>query len=267
MFAAVIGPSRERIQRPAGAGGIVSKRRLKRYKRRLQLEFWSLEDRTPRKGFTQNVSLRGLFICTASPYPAGTRIAIEVSFGQERVKLLGEVRHAAKVDPVLQRIRPSGMGVRLLKTEEMMAELLNLKVTLASALEVMEEAVEGGPAPEQPTSEKPPPEESEAPVFPVSFACSRDLVVSFERDIKHGGLFVAASDPAEADTAIALEFRFDWDPERRLRLPARVIKRFEAAEGSAAGEKVTGMGVAFEDPSAVIEQIRELVAELDRAPG
>jgi Tfp pilus assembly protein PilZ len=232
----------------------MQKRVAQRFKRRLQLRFWSLEDKTPRSGFTQDVSVTGMFICTNSPISSGARIAIEVSLGGEKIQLLGEVRHARRVDPVLRMVKTAGMGVRLLKVEEVMSEVLRLKRAVEEEVEEDELAAE--------TTEE---TDEELAVFPVYYDSPHDLANTFSRDIKHGGLFVATPEPAERDERVMLEFLFDWDPSHSLRVEAQVVKKFVAAEGSSTGEQVTGMGVAFSQPAEVIAQFGEIVAGLNKA--
>lgn len=230
-------------------------RTTQRFKRRLQLRFWSLEDNTPRTGFTQDISLTGMFICTSSPFGSRTRIAIEMPVGRGKVQLLGEVRHARRVDPVLRKVNTSGMGIRLLKIEEVMSEVLHLRKALTGVAEEGENAVEIAE-----------PRAQEAirvrTVFPVSYASAHELARSFQRDLRHGGLFVATPNPAERNQKVRLEFRFDWDPGHRISVEARVVKRFVAAEGSASGERVSGMGVAFSDPAEAIARFSEILSRV-----
>ena len=87
----------------------MDKRKVPRFKRRIQLRFWSLDDRNPRKGFTHNVSVAGMFIASTAPFKPGTRIFVEVPSGSEKLVLQAVVRYAARVDPVLQKVKPSGM--------------------------------------------------------------------------------------------------------------------------------------------------------------
>lgn len=238
----------------------MDKRKAPRYKRRISLRFWSDEDKIPRKGFTQNISIRGMFVSTNAPFKPGTRVFLEVPSGREKLVFQADVRYSARVDPALQRVKPSGMGVRLLRTDEVMAELLRLK---SAGVEVDTEVgeVEQAPTPE-PTGGPPP------PVFPVVFETPHELARCYERDIRYGGLFLASPEPAEQDESVTIEFRFAWDESQIVRVEALVVKRFASAEGSAAGESVSGMGVAFADPSDVIAQFKNVFSAPDASgPG
>ena len=238
----------------------MDKRRAARYKRRIQLRFWSHDDRNPRKGFTQNVSVSGMFVSTNQPFKPGTRVFLELPSGQDKLVLQGEVRYSARVDPVLQKVMPSGMGVRLLRVDEVMAEILKIKSASAAVVEL--EATEA--ADETAGTEEPEDHGLEGGVFPTTFETPHDLATSYERDIKYGGLFVPSSEPADQDAKVIIEFRFGWDVEQIVQVQALVVKKFASAEGSVAGEAVSGMGVAFSDPADVMAQFSAVFSALDR---
>lgn len=236
----------------------MERRKGPRFKRRIQIDFWSEDDRNPRKGFTQNISLNGLFVTTNAPFKPGTRVFLEIPSGNDQLLLRGEVRYSARVDPALQKVKSSGMGVRLLPVEDLMAELLKLKQTavetVPSSKEIDLAETESEPEPK-------------GPLFPVTFQTQRDLASSYERDIRYGGLFVPAKEPAIKDETVVIEFRFGWDDLRTVRVAATVVKKFAAAEGSTAGETVSGMGVAFVEPKQVIRQFEQIFATLDEPGG
>ena len=232
----------------------MDKRKTPRYKRRIQLRFWSADDRNPRKGFTHNVSVAGMFIASTSPFKPGTRIFVEIPTTAERLVLQAEVRNAARVDPMLQKVKPSGMGIRFLAVEELMAELLKLKKSPT------DKEIE----PEEVAAEAEESQELQGPVIPVKFATPHDLANSYERDIKYGGLFIPTAEPVEEDDKVTVEFRFEWDASTAVRVQASVIKKFAAAEGSATGETVSGVGVAFSDPTSVTTQFTKVMSGLDQ---
>lgn len=232
----------------------MDKRKTPRYKRRIQLRFWSVDDRNPRKGFTHNVSVAGMFIATTSPFKPGTRIFVEIPTTVEKLVLQAEVRTAARVDPMLQKVKPSGMGIQLLTVEELMAELLKLKKS------PIDEEI----APEEEEVEAEESQELQGPVLGVDFATPHDLANSYERDIKYGGLFIPTAELVEEEDPVVVEFRFDWDESSAIRVQASVIKKFAAAEGSASGEAVSGVGVAFSDPTSVTTQFSNVMSGLDQ---
>jgi Tfp pilus assembly protein PilZ len=235
----------------------MDKRKDPRYKRRIALQFWSVQDTTPRKGFTQNLSVRGVFVATNQPFKPGTRVFLEIPSGKGSLVLQGEVRYSARVDLALQRVKPSGMGIRLILTEELMAELLKLE---RSGLPIESEV---DPADDD-ASATAPDSSSAARVYPVTFESPQDFSRSFERDIRFGGLFLPVDEPADQDETVTLEFRFAWAPELVVRIEALVVKRFTAGEDSAGGDSVRGMGVAFADPADVITRFEHVRAQLDQ---
>lgn len=239
----------------------MEKRDDKRLKKRFQVRFWRLDDPVPKSGFTYNISLTGMFICTNSPFRPGTRIVVEVGRESRKIVLHGQVRHASRVDPVLQKVKPSGMGVRLLKTEEMMAAVLGVKLQPEEEVEVEEEVAtepEEAPEADESAAAEAQEEEEPPPVYHLNFVSPRELAESFERDLKFGGIFVPTPRLPDKDQ-ILVEFLFDWNDAVRVRIPAHVVKRFAAAEGSSLGEQVAGIGVAFDDPEYAIEEILDIL--------
>ena len=91
----------------------MERRSTKRNARRVQVKFWDSAEQDPRSGYTINVSPTGVFVGTNRPLPPGRKVRLSLSLGEREVTLGGTVVHAARVSPLLQRLRPSGMGVRL----------------------------------------------------------------------------------------------------------------------------------------------------------
>ena len=90
----------------------MERREAKRKARRVQVKFWDSADQDPRTGYTINVSPTGLFVGTNRPLPPGSKVRLSISLDEREIALDGTVVHAARVSPLLQRLRPSGMGVR-----------------------------------------------------------------------------------------------------------------------------------------------------------
>lgn len=90
----------------------MERRQAKRKACRVQVKFWDDADAQPRSGYTINVSPTGLFVGTNRPLPPGRKVRLSIVLDEEEVQLEGTVVHAARVSPLLQRLRPSGMGVR-----------------------------------------------------------------------------------------------------------------------------------------------------------
>ena len=103
----------------------MERRQTKRKARRVQVRFWDAADETPRSGYTINVSATGLFVGTNRPLPPGRRVQLAISLDERELTLDGTVVHAARVSPLLQRLRPSGMGVRFDSDQSELRDLLN----------------------------------------------------------------------------------------------------------------------------------------------
>jgi len=103
----------------------MERRTNKRNARRVQVKFWDTEDEVPRSGYTINVSPTGLFVGTNRPLPPGRKVRLMISLDEREVTLDGTVVHAARVSPLLQRLRPSGMGVRFSEEHPELKALLN----------------------------------------------------------------------------------------------------------------------------------------------
>jgi Tfp pilus assembly protein PilZ len=223
---------------------IVSQRRP----RRARVQFWKRGETEATTGFTSNVSTSGMFVGTNTPLPRGTRVRIEV-MEPPGLFLEGVVAHAVKVAPGLQRVRQSGMGIRFLRGDEVLAELL---------------APPPPPPPKTaPAAPEPPPAPiEEGPpkglVYPVRFGDAQQLLEAFRRDLRNGGMFVATKYPAPLNTHVTVEIVPPADGTR-VRLPGAVTSVRPAAE--CRGLEQPGMGVLFDDPQDVIAQLLPVVAE------
>lgn len=102
----------------------MERRQTKRKARRVQVKFWDAADEAARSGYTINVSRTGLFVGTNRPLPPGRKVKLLVSIDGREIALEGTVVHAARVSPLLQRLRPSGMGVRFTQEHPELKELL-----------------------------------------------------------------------------------------------------------------------------------------------
>ena len=103
----------------------MERRQAKRKARRMRVKFWSGEDSEPRSGYTINVSPTGLFVGTNRPLPPGRKVRLSISLDEQELSLDGTVVHAARVSPLLQRLRPSGMGVRFEHDHPELKQLIN----------------------------------------------------------------------------------------------------------------------------------------------
>ena len=252
------------------------RRKATRYPRRLQVRYWALGEPEPFTGYSANISATGMFVGTASPLPPGTRVRVEILDPERGFVVEGIVAHAAKISPILQKIRTSGMGVRFLRVEELVKALMDPGRAGSTAFEpahgVSAPAVEparvppeaaaagtaGGGAAGTAVAESPPPASRPAAappeVFTVRYATREQFQRAFDRDIRKGGLFLSTGAPAALDREVLVEIfpPHGGDP---VRLAARVVQRFEP------GSRAAGMGVAFLDPAAALARLAPLAGD------
>ncbi len=102
-----------------------SRRRHKRWSRRLAVTYWDRAKPQRRySAYTQDVSSHGTYIATQSPFKKGSRLEMEFSTENGTVHLGGEVRFSKSVPKAMQRIKMGGMGIRFLRVEELIREIL-----------------------------------------------------------------------------------------------------------------------------------------------
>jgi len=261
----------------------MSRRRSARRPRRVSVQFWKQGDPHPYPGFTTNISTTGMFIGTRSPLPSGTRVRVEVLV-EPGFMMEGVVAHARKIRGDLSPVAQSGMGVRFLAVDELLAEVLpNLGGGAGEAVpppaaspssrqdeDLAAAAFELAAVPELPTlppispsspispiSPRPAPAPASGPgVFTVRFPSPRHFVDVFERDIKNGGLFVATRFPGRLAEVVTIElYPPDGEP---ILVRARVVQRFEPNGAS----MLAGMGVELLEAQAICERLRPIVAQL-----
>lgn len=202
---------------------MADKRRQKRYARRLRARFG--EGDLSKTGFVIDVSLTGLFI-TANQLPAiGTRLHVEVEMApQKSVFLEAQVMRHKSVPLAMRSVEQSGFGVRFLDIREVVAEMLPaLKAELL------------------------PPDVR----FTVRYATLADVQAAFERELSHGGLFVATEQllPRETSVMITLELGFCG---QTFQFRAKVV---QVSGGTSNPGAVRGLGFLFDDKVAVITAI------------
>ena len=222
----------------------MERREKTRFARRLQVHFWKRGEEKAFSGYTANISKEGMFIGTASPLPRGTRLRIEVLDQTLGFMVEGIVAHAARVSPQLQKLRASGMGIRFLKVEELVGELMptsrpRTKPTSrdhdAKPAEAEppkeeetreEEPVEDGkrkltPLPDDgPRSRKPVPEPR---VYPLRFSSLPNFLSVLQRDIEKGGVFIPTDEPAEMREKILVEVQVPSPVDRAVQFEAVVV--------------------------------------------
>ncbi len=211
-------------------------RREPRHQRRIRVRVQRAGESERQPAYSQNISAGGMFV-TGAPLPPGTRVRLEVGDPPDSFAVEGVVVHAAKVVPPLDKARPSGMGVRFLQVEELLAPLLGRGGTAAAV------GGAGGRG------------EAET-VYALRIGSRRELREIYERDVVTGGLFVAGPAPPPLNTVVAVELRGEAVGEPR-RYHARVVQRFEPGVGHASS--LRGMWVAFTEPQRVLDELLPLI--------
>ena len=194
----------------------------------MQVRFWAEGDEASSYvGYSRNISATGMFIATVHPVKPGRVLGIEFQGEEVQFKVRGQVVHSAKVSPLLQSVRPSGMGVKF----------LDRSLELESLLPADSVRMHG---------------EQERSVYPMYFPSSEELVTIFDRDIHNGGLFVPTTRPAEMEEEVTIELHLPRPEDPVLTFMARVVHRVPEGDG-------VGMGISFHDRDAVVEKLAPLV--------
>jgi len=243
-------------------------RHAPRYKRRVPVRFWHPETGDSHQAFTIDISLVGMFISTRTPLAEGSRFRIEVLDPGHNYFFQGEVVRSARVAPELQQVSPSGMGVRLLATRELVQELI--------PMEAANTRVESPPrrtGRRQPAATagrysmggKPPAEAKEAaedrvPVYLLRFASPEVFLQIFLHHREQGGFFVPTRRPAAVGEPIRMTFELLRSGVEPLELDGRVDAHWSEAENT--DQSPTGMRVTFLDPDGAMEQLRAMIRRL-----
>lgn len=194
---------------------MAEKRRSKRFARRLVVRFG--ESELSRTGFVSDISTSGVFV-TCDVLPAiGARLHLQIELSPANsVFAEAVVRRHKLVPPKYRAIEKSGFGVRFLDPAEIVAEVVpQLRTETLAAADQR---------------------------FSVSFANADALRTAFDRELRHGGIFLRTERilPRDSSATVMLELAFAG---RRLEFPVRVV---QIVEGS-----VRGLGFLFDDRAAV----------------
>lgn len=209
------------------------KDRARRFPRRVQVRFWAQNNpETSYAGYSRNISATGMFIATIHPHKPGSRMVIEFQEDGATFEVRASVAHSAKVSPLLQSVRPSGMGVRFSSRSLELEQLLP-----AGEVQVLDDEART--------------------VFPIYFSDVDELLEVYERDIRNGGLFVPTTRPAEMDSEVSIELNLPQARKSVMTVVAKVVHRTDEAPNP-------GMGVAFSDPDGVVGSLFKLMQEVRR---
>jgi Tfp pilus assembly protein PilZ len=194
---------------------MAEKRRAKRFARRLLIRFG--EQDLSKTGFVSDISQGGVFVAADTVPNVGARIHLQIELSPtQSVYAEGVVRRQKLVPPKFRSMEKSGFGVRFLDPEELVAEIVpQLRAeTLAAAEER----------------------------FAVSFATIEMLRTAYERELKHGGVFLRTDRvlPRDAPAMITLELAFAG---QRFEIAAKVL---QIVEGT-----TKGLGFVFDDRTKI----------------
>lgn len=217
----------------------MDRRDNQRRARRVQVAFWKRGETHPYNGYTTNISPTGMYIGTPSPLGKGARIRIEVIDVQRGFIVEAEVAHALKTPATLQQVKPSGMGVRFMQVDELVAELF------------------GGSMVFRPEEEKPPKDN----IYGVYFRGVNHFLDTVRRDIQTGGIFVPTKFPAPLNTQVSIDIHSPDAKGEPVRVSAFVVQRFEPhSNESGSAPKLSGMGVAFSDPQGTLLALQPMIS-------
>jgi uncharacterized protein (TIGR02266 family) len=263
----------------------MDRRRFRRWPRQLDVRVWKHgEEGQATRAISTNVSRTGIFVRTQLVLPSGTRLRVEVIHSARSFVSEGVVMRALKTPSHLQSVMPSGMGIRFLRTEELIEELLpgiNLlaeeRVPDAVGEHGRAQAVPVGDAPQPFEALTPPPAATPVPAapaadprsgagapirttsnYPLRFRDREQFKRAFERDISTGGLFISTDTPPPLDSVVEVEVHVEGQ-SAVVRLQGRVVHRMEPPPGSPPGNLLAGIGVQFLDVRRAVEQLRALL--------
>ena len=268
----------------------MDRRRSRRWPRQLDVRFWKHgEEGDATRAISTNVSKTGLFVRTNQVLPSGARLRLEISCAGRTFVSEGIVMRALRSPPHLQAAFPSGMGVRFLRIEELLEDLLpgiNLLAeeripggaqtpppsppitqTTQSATSAYSSGVMNNPAramaptppPQRPITPSPEPIRNSV-VFPLRFRDREQFQRAFARDIQTGGLFISTQHPPPMDAVVDVEVSIDGSKAPPVRLQARVVHRLEPQPGGDSTNLLVGAGVQFVDVGRAVEQLRALLS-------
>lgn len=222
------------------------RRETPRHPRRIQVRFWADGDSAGTSGMTSNLSLRGAFITAPKVYPRGTRVRVELQRTDGPVVIEGEVAHAHRVPVELRALGTSGMGIRFLPPEDLVAPMLPAEMIEGSdeELDELEESPETAGAPA---------------VFTVSFAAASEFLQCYHRDLVNGGIFVRTERPRPIRSLIELEFEVPGRDEA-LSVRGRVVQVIEPRAGE--NPPHGGMGVELLGLDDLLAELKPIVERL-----
>ena len=203
------------------------KRSTPRIRKRLLVHYG--ENGLDRSGFTTDVSAGGMFVVSSTLPALDTRLHLQLFFGEgDFTYFEGRVARHRLVPVELRSIEKAGFGVAFLTPEELLAE--PLKAQRAAG------PVEG------------------VPRFRIDVATQPALRELWDRELKHGGIFITSERTPGRDELAEIELGLAFAPGApALRFAARGLQVLQVP-GAAAG-----IGFEFLDRRTIAERLQPML--------
>lgn len=211
-----------------------------RIPRRLQLRYWrrNADPATGHVGYSKNISPTGLFVATNAPYNPGTELTIELHSDEEVVMVGGKVVHAARVAPLLQKVRSSGMGIQLSKATDAYLKLVGIE-----------------PEPDEKIHER-----SETGAYVRSFQDTAAVRRALAEEVQFGELSFRTGSPPSEGAPVHVEVRFP-NSDIPYRGEGHVVAITPAEAGG------SWVRVAITDTSGTVRWFKRALAEASGRAG
>ena len=221
----------------------MERRERARRPRRVQIKFRPRGSQRSYRGYSANISVGGMYIDTNSLVQQGSRIRLQVGSGNDSFVVEAVV---ARVNKSHQTLRPSGMGVRFLKIEELVEELLPEIGSRAESKDLP-------PLPEG--------------AYRLRFTDREKFLGVYHRDLATGGLFIPTDDPAQLHEVVTVELSVAETDVAPIRFQARVVHRLDSRmPDGAGGNLMAGMGVELLSFEQTLKELWAVVAQLESHP-
>lgn len=207
---------------------------------RTQVRFTERGTEKALRGYSTNISSSGLFMTTNGLVGKGRRVRLEL--GDNRGNVVEGV--VTRVSHSLHSLRPSGLAVRFLSPQELVAEILE------------KDKSGDGKNGDGKNGDGKRPATPKSGLYRLKYADRRQLTEIFKRDLSSGGLFIPSEKLAGLNEVIIVELEVTGVAIEPVRFEARVVQRLEPGLAPMAG-----LGVEILDLPRVIEALRPLILD------
>jgi Tfp pilus assembly protein PilZ len=197
------------------------RRGKERVKRRFIVRYGERE--LSHSGFTRDISRRGAFIVSLFQPQLDSNLHLQIFLDKERSAYFeASVRRHKVIPPQLRSVEKGGFGVRFLTPHEILQRML----------------VQGGSGLE------------------IIYAAPQDLKVAYEKEFRHGGVFVLTERKFQRGNDVLLSVRLDF-AKRTLEFETSVVHVWANASQTAP----RGVGLVFNDLKEVEAAIEPFVGK------